>query len=80
MGGMGGVSGSADGSRLLAGSLREGVLIDLDTDRTSRLDYGGRIFFRSGMSRDGNKVAIGFGDGRVVLWELQAGPAAFASR
>ncbi len=76
MGGLGGVAGSADGSRLLAGSLREGLLIDLDGGRTLPLDYGGGTFFRSGMSRDGGKIAIGFGDGRVMLWEGRDGPPA----
>ena len=45
------------------------LVIDVATDKVTQLGPTPGIAFKTAISRDGRKIAVGLGDGRLLLWQ-----------
>jgi WD40 repeat protein len=70
-GGHGIVLSSHGGPRALVGRNQELLVINPRSGEQIRLPSPGGPFFRAALSRDGRRVAAGFSDGRVAIWEVE---------
>jgi eukaryotic-like serine/threonine-protein kinase len=68
------ISADPSGRRVVLGSIHEAFVVDLDRDRATALDVLRGKVFRTAISRDARRVAVGTGDGRVMVWEPDRKP------
>jgi eukaryotic-like serine/threonine-protein kinase len=71
-GGHGLVLASHRGPRALVGRAQELLVIGPRSGERIALASPGGSFFRAALSRDGRRVAAGYSDGRVAVWEVDA--------
>ena len=62
---------AAEAPRVIAGGIRDTMMVDLDSGRTTKLDMRDGVSFGVDISRDGRSFLASFGDGRLMVWEAR---------